>query len=58
MYERAKGWLAPWPDHCKGVNIKKLRDDIEIAIIEAGKLGPNDLARFDHKLLKNIEFTM
>ena len=58
MYERAKKWLAPWPDVCKGVNIKKLRVDIEIAIIEAGKLGPDDLARFDHKLLKNIEFTM
>ena len=58
MYERAKGWLAPWPDQCKGVNVKKLRGDIEIAIVEAGKLGPDDLARFDHKLLKNIEFTI
>ena len=58
MYERAKKWLAPWPDQCRGVNIKKLRQDINIAILEAGKLGPENLGLFDHHLFKNIDFSI
>ena len=57
MYERAIKWLAPWPNQCRGVNISKLRNDIEIAIIEAGKLGPENLDQFDHKFLKKIDFS-
>lgn len=57
MYERAKGWLSPWPDQCRGINIKKLINDIDNAILAAGKLGPEKLGEFDHKLFKHIEFS-
>ena len=56
MYERARRWLAPWPDMCRGVNVGKLKADVEAAISAAGKLGPERLEEFDRGLLKTVEY--
>lgn len=55
MYERSKKWLAPWPDQCRGINIEKLRSDIDDAIKHAGELGPDRLEDFDKALLKKLD---
>jgi hypothetical protein len=55
VYERSRKWLRDWPDHCRGVNVKKLRQDLEQAIAEAQRLGPERLSSFDLSLLKRIE---
>ncbi len=55
MYERARKWLAPWPNECRHLNIQKLRQDMQQAIEMAGKLGPEHLGEFDRDFLKNID---
>ena len=57
MFERSKKWLDPLPDKCQGINVNKLRLDMDLAISEAGNLGPNNLGKFNTKLFKTIEFT-
>ena len=54
MYTRSQKWLAPWPDHCRTVDVGQLRADVEAVLAAAGKLGPEDLHRFDQTLLKPI----
>jgi predicted metal-dependent hydrolase len=55
MYRRASKWIAPWPDECLGLDIKKLRLDMENVLQKAGKLGPERLHQFDRTLFKKIE---
>jgi predicted metal-dependent hydrolase len=54
MYERSQRYLKPLPDHCRGVNVKQLRQDLDAAMKSAGKLGPDRLDEFDTSLLKPI----
>jgi hypothetical protein len=55
MYERALKWLSGWPDHCRGLNIGKLRNDLDKVILSAGDLGPEGLHEFDRSLFKTLE---
>jgi predicted metal-dependent hydrolase len=55
MYLRAKKWLAPWPDHCRTVDVGQLKIDLEAAVKAAGHLGPDRLDKFDQCLFKKIE---
>ncbi|UYN89379.1 MAG: DUF309 domain-containing protein [Anaerolineales bacterium] len=57
MYERCKKWLRPWPPVCRGVNVDQLRADVEAAISEARRLGPERLGEFDTALLKPVELS-
>ncbi|MGH2582713.1 MAG: DUF309 domain-containing protein [Anaerolineales bacterium] len=57
MYERCKKWLHPWPDHCRGVDISQLRADVEAAVAEARRLGPERLGEIDQRLFKKIKLT-
>ncbi len=56
MYERAKRWLAPWPNVCRGIQVGKLRGDIDAAIAAAGKLGPEELEHFEPSFYKPVEY--
>ena len=55
VYGRSLKWLKDWPDHCRGVNVKRLRLDLDNAIAEVNRLGPDGLSTFDLTLLKPIE---
>ena len=55
MYERCKKWLGPWPDHCRGVDIAALRQDVAAAVALARQLGPERLSEFDERLYKQIK---
>lgn len=57
MYERCKKWLRPWPPVCRGVDVDQLRADVEAAISEARRLGPEHLGEFDKALLKQVELS-
>ncbi|MCP4140769.1 MAG: DUF309 domain-containing protein [Chloroflexi bacterium] len=46
MYERSQKWLNKWPTVCRGVDVEKLRDDLDIAIAEVEKLGEENIADF------------
>ncbi len=54
---RGLRWLRLWPERCCGVNVGKLRADLQGVIAEAQRLGPERLAEFDRSLLKNVEWS-
>jgi len=55
MYERCKKWLAPWPDHCRGVDVAQLRHDVQAAVQAASLLGPERLGEFDEGLYQPVK---
>jgi hypothetical protein len=54
VYRRSQKWLVRWPDVCRGVQVGRLRSDLDAAIAEVRRLGPEHLAEFDLALLKPI----
>lgn len=57
VYGRVQKWIVPWPDTCRGIEIGKLRQNMESVIMEVKRLGPNRLAGFDRSLLKPVRWT-
>ncbi len=47
VYQRSQKWLLPLPDICQGVDIARLRVDLDAAIAEVRRLGAEDLAEFN-----------
>jgi predicted metal-dependent hydrolase len=56
VYARCQKWLAPWPEKCRGVDVGQLRRDLQAAILQVEKLGPQRLAAFDPALLKPVAY--
>ncbi len=54
VYARSLRWLAPYPDVCRGVNVARLREDLQRAIREVEALGETRLSEFDRSLLRPI----
>jgi hypothetical protein len=54
VYQRSQKWLTKWPDVCRGVQVARLRRDLDAAIAEVRRLGPEHLAEFDLGLLKPV----
>ena len=54
VYDRSMKWLRMWPDICCGVNVGKLRADLDQVIAEVQRLGPERIAEFDPSLLKPV----
>jgi hypothetical protein len=55
VYRRCRRWLALFPDICRGIEIGKLRQDLDIAVLEAKRLGAGHLDQFDRALFKPVE---
>mgnify|MGYP002640479856 CR=1 FL=1 len=47
VYQRSQKWLNPLPDICQGVDIARLRADLDAAIAEVRRLGAENIAEFD-----------
>ena len=47
VYNRSQKWLNPLPDTCQGVDIARLRADLDAAIAEVRRLGTDNLAQFN-----------
>ena len=54
VYDRSMKWLRMWPDVCYGVNVGKLRADLDQVIAEVQRLGPEHIKEFDPSLLKPV----
>ncbi len=54
VYSRCLRWLNPWPDNCRGVEVGRLRQDLEMVMKKVNALGPENLERFDISLLKPV----
>jgi len=47
VYRRSRKWLNPLSEICQGVDIARLRADLDAAIAEVRRLGIDNLAKFD-----------
>ena len=56
VYGRSQKWLTKWPDVCRGVQVGKLRYDLDKVLTEVRNLGPEQLSQFDSSLLKPITY--
>jgi len=56
VYERCIKWLKDWPDICRGIQVGKLRNDLEAVIKEVRRLGRENINGFDTSLFKNVEW--
>ena len=56
VYGRSIKWLKDWPDLCRGVNVKKLRNDAQAVIEEVQNLGAENIGSFNHSLLKPVSW--
>lgn len=56
VYGRSQRWLTKWPEVCRGIQVGKLRYDLDSVIAEVRKLGPERLQEFDHSLLRQIAY--
>lgn len=54
VYGRSQKWIKKWPQVCRGVEVERLRRDLDAAIAEVRRLGREHLAEFDDSLLKPV----
>ncbi len=55
IFLRARQWLDPLPDQCRGVNVAALRHDAAAVRAALEALGPERVGEFDMALLKPIQ---
>jgi predicted metal-dependent hydrolase len=56
VYRRSQKWLTQWPEVCRGVEVGRLRRDLDAVIAEVRRLGPEHLDAFDRALLKPVRW--
>jgi hypothetical protein len=54
VYNRCQRWLTPFPGNYQGINVNQIREDLDTAIFEVKRLGPDRITEFDQSLLKPI----
>ena len=56
IFLRARQWLDPLPDVCRGVDIARFRRDAAQVYASLQSLGPERIDEFDRKLLKSVVY--
>jgi predicted metal-dependent hydrolase len=56
VYLRSRRWLDPFPEVCRGIELRQLRLDLEHAIQELVRLGPRRMEEFDLSLLRPLHW--
>jgi predicted metal-dependent hydrolase len=56
MFQRARRWLDPLPDQCRGVQVGLLRQDAQRAQAALKALGRERIAEFDRALFRPVIF--
>lgn len=57
VYGRSLKWLKDWPDVCRGIQVKRFRDEANLVMIELEGLGKENIGRFDISLFKPIHWS-
>lgn len=57
VYGRSLKWLKDWPDVCRGIQVKRFRDEANLVMIELEGLGKENIGRFDISLFKPIQWS-
>ncbi len=55
MLLRVRQWLAPLPDICRGVNVRRLREDADRVYAALQELGEERVAEIDRDLFRPVE---
>ena len=53
---RARVKLDPWPDHCRGVDVAALRNDLAHVMETLTRLGPQHIEAFDQSIFKPVKY--
>ena len=56
VYGRSLKWTRDWGDVCRGINVKKFREDAETVMKEVERLGRERIAAFDLSLFQPIQW--
>ncbi|NWF64110.1 MAG: DUF309 domain-containing protein [Chloroflexi bacterium] len=57
VYGRSQKWTRNWADVCRGVNVRKIREDAQTVMQEVLRLGKERIFEFDISLFKPIQWT-
>jgi uncharacterized protein len=57
VYQRSLKWMQPWPSICRGIQVARIREDLEYVMEAVLSLGPERLQEFDPALLKPVLYT-
>lgn len=57
MFLRARQWLGPLPDVCRGIDISRLRSDAESVYQALTEMGPAGVGDFDRSLFRPIRYS-
>jgi uncharacterized protein len=57
VYQRSLKWMQPWPAVCRGIQVARIREDLEYVMEAVLSLGPERLHEFDPALLKPVLYT-
>jgi uncharacterized protein len=56
VHQRCRKWLLPWPEICRGLEVGRLRLDLEAVMTALQALGPKRITAFDTSLLKPVHY--
>ena len=56
MFLRVRKWIDPLPDYCQGINIEKLRTEVNEIYKVLVELGPDRMDEIDLALMKPVEY--
>ncbi len=54
VYARSQKWLTKWPERCRGVEVARLRADLDSVMEEVRRLGPENIHKFNPVLFKPV----
>jgi len=57
VHRKVQKWITPWPDVCRGIEIGRLRRDLETVVAEVKRLGPDRLAEFNRSLFNPVRWS-
>ena len=56
MFLRVRQWIDPFPDVCRGIDIKRLKNDYQKVYDSLIAIGPDKMDLLDKKLFKPVRF--
>lgn len=57
MFSRIHHWLDPLPDYCRGVDLRQLKQDVDLIHQMVTKIGRANIQDFDRRLFRSIEYS-
>ena len=56
MFWRLRQWINPLPDECRGVNVRRLREDAQCVYTTVREAGLERITEFDRRLFRPVEY--